>query len=122
MRSTRSGARSASGHVGPLSQGSTYTRLPPGVSSLNEAWPSHVSDPAMNLLSRTGRREPNAQERPVRRRRFDPMLCRLAPLAPMLAAAGADGAGAHRLAFYLLLLAIPAAAVAGLERFAAALD
>ncbi|HEY2935868.1 MAG TPA: hypothetical protein VGJ25_04660 [Gaiellaceae bacterium] len=50
------------------------------------------------------------------------MLCRLAPLAPMLAAAGADGAGAHRLAFYLLLLAIPAAAAAGLERFAAALD
>ena len=58
----------------------------------------------------------------MRRRRFDSMLCRLAPLGPMLAAAGADGAGAHRLAFYLLLLAVPAAAVAALERFAAALD
>jgi hypothetical protein len=58
----------------------------------------------------------------VTRRRFVSMLCRLAPLAPMLAAAGADGAGVHRLAFYLLLLAIPAAAVAGLERLGAALE
>jgi len=50
------------------------------------------------------------------------MLRRFAPLAPMLAAAGADGAGAHRIAFYFLLLAVPAAVVAGLDRFAAALD
>src|SRR5438105_2817638 len=47
---------------------------------------------------------------------------RLAPLAPTLAAAVADGAGAHRLAFYLLLVAIPAAVAAALDRFAAALD
>ena len=47
---------------------------------------------------------------------------RLAPLVPTLAAVAADGAGSHRLAFYLLLLAIPAAVLAGLDRFAAALD
>ena len=50
------------------------------------------------------------------------MLRRALPLAPLLAASAADGAGAHRLAFYLLLLAIPAAVVAGLDRFAAVLD
>jgi hypothetical protein len=50
------------------------------------------------------------------------MLLGLAPLAPMLAAAAADGAGAHRVAFYVLLLAVPAGALAGLERLAAALD
>ena len=50
------------------------------------------------------------------------MLRRALPLAPLLAALAADGAGAHRLAFYVLLLAIPTAAVAGLERFAAVLD
>jgi hypothetical protein len=47
---------------------------------------------------------------------------RLAPLAPLLAALGADGAAAHRLAFYVLLLAVPAVVIAGLDRFAAALD
>jgi hypothetical protein len=47
---------------------------------------------------------------------------RLLPLAPLAAALAADGAGAHRLAFYLLLLAVPAAVVAGLDRFAAVLD
>src|SRR5205823_344065 len=66
--------------------------------------------------------ETNAQERPAGRRRSGSMLRRFAPLAPMLAAAGADGAGAHRIAFYVLLLAVPAAVVAGLDRFAAALD
>jgi hypothetical protein len=50
------------------------------------------------------------------------MLRRIAPIAPMLAAACADGAGAHRVAFYFLLLAIPAGAVLGLDRFADALD
>ena len=50
------------------------------------------------------------------------MLRRALLLAPLLAALAADGAGAHRPAFYLLLLAIPAAVVAGLDRFAAALD
>jgi hypothetical protein len=47
---------------------------------------------------------------------------RLLPLAPLLAALAADGAGSHRLAFYLLLLAVPATVVAGLDRFAAVLD
>ncbi len=50
------------------------------------------------------------------------MVRRAAPILPTLAAACADGAGAHRLAFYLLLLSIPAGAVAGLDRFAYALD
>jgi hypothetical protein len=47
---------------------------------------------------------------------------RLLPAAPLLAALAADAASAHRLAFYLLLLAIPAAVVAALDRFAAFLD
>jgi len=50
------------------------------------------------------------------------VLRRALPLAPLLAALAADGASAHRLAFYLLLLAVPAAVVAGLDRFAAVLD
>jgi hypothetical protein len=50
------------------------------------------------------------------------VLRRALPLAPLAAALAADGASAHRLAFYLLLLAIPAAVVAALDRFAAVLD
>jgi hypothetical protein len=50
------------------------------------------------------------------------MNLRLAPLALTLAALAADGLGTHGLAFYVLLLAIPAAAAAGLDRFASALD
>jgi hypothetical protein len=50
------------------------------------------------------------------------VLRRLAPLGPLAAALAADGTGAHRLAFYVLLLAVPAAVVAALDRFAAALD
>jgi hypothetical protein len=50
------------------------------------------------------------------------MQLRLAPLALTLAALAADGLGVHGLAFYLLLLVIPAAAAAGLDRFASALD
>jgi hypothetical protein len=50
------------------------------------------------------------------------VLRRALPLVPLLAALAADGAAAHALAFYLLLLAIPAAAVAGLDRFASVLD
>src|SRR5947209_18056265 len=94
--------------------------MPPGVSSLNEAWPSHVSVPAMKLLS-AYRAVSVMEERPAVPRRSDSMR-RLAPLVPTLAAAAADGAGSHRLAFYLLLLAIPAAVAAGLDRLAAALD
>jgi uncharacterized membrane protein len=40
----------------------------------------------------------------------------------VIAAAGADGAGLHGLAFYALLLAVPAAAVAALEAFGRVLD
>lgn len=49
------------------------------------------------------------------------MLRRLLPLGPILLVALADGAGAHRLAFYLLLLAIPAAVAASLTCFGEAL-
>jgi len=40
----------------------------------------------------------------------------------VIAAAAADGAGFHELAFYALLLAVPAAAVAALEAFGRVLD
>ncbi|HET7555333.1 MAG TPA: hypothetical protein VFJ75_06740 [Gaiellaceae bacterium] len=40
----------------------------------------------------------------------------------MIAAAAADGAGSHTVAFYALLLAVPAAAVAALEAFGRVLD
>lgn len=49
------------------------------------------------------------------------MLRRLLPLGPVLLVALADGAGAHRLAFYLLLLAVPAAVAASLTCFGEAL-
>ena len=49
------------------------------------------------------------------------MLRRLLPLGPILLVALADGVGAHRLAFYLLLLAIPAAVAASLTCFGEAL-
>ena len=44
---------------------------------------------------------------------------RAIPVGLVVAAAAADGAGAHGLAFYALLLAVPAAAVAALETFGA---
>jgi hypothetical protein len=50
------------------------------------------------------------------------MLRRLLPLGPVLLVALADGAGAHRLAFYLLLLAVPAAVAASLACFGEALE
>ena len=50
------------------------------------------------------------------------MLRRLLPLGPILLVALADGAGAHRLAFYLLLLAVPAAVAASLTCFGEALE
>ena len=40
----------------------------------------------------------------------------------VIAAAAADGAGFHELAFYALLFAVPAAAVAALEAFGRVLD
>jgi hypothetical protein len=40
----------------------------------------------------------------------------------VIAAAAADGAGAHGLAFYALLLAVPAAAVVALDAFGHVLD
>jgi hypothetical protein len=50
------------------------------------------------------------------------MLRRLLPLGPVLLVALADGAGLHRLAFYALLLAVPAAVAAALTCFGEALD
>jgi hypothetical protein len=50
------------------------------------------------------------------------MLRRLLPLGPVLLVALADGAGAHRLSFYLLLVAVPAAVAASLTCFGEALE
>jgi hypothetical protein len=50
------------------------------------------------------------------------MARRAIPVGLVIAAAAADGAGAHGLAFYALLLAVPAAAVVALEAFGHVLD
>jgi hypothetical protein len=50
------------------------------------------------------------------------MTRRAIPVGLVVAAAAADGAGAHELAFYALLLAVPAAAVVALDTFGALLD
>jgi len=50
------------------------------------------------------------------------MTRRAIPVGLVIAAAAADGAGAHGFAFYALLLAVPAAAVAALEAFGHVLD
>ena len=50
------------------------------------------------------------------------MLRRLLPLGPVLLVALADGAGLHSLAFYALLLAVPAAVAAALRCFGEALE
>jgi uncharacterized membrane protein YoaK (UPF0700 family) len=50
------------------------------------------------------------------------MTRRAVPVGLVIVAAAADGAGVHGLAFYALLLAVPAAAVAALEAFGRVLD
>ena len=45
------------------------------------------------------------------------MARRVLPVGLVVGAAAADGAGAHGLAFYALLAAVPAAAVAALDAF-----
>ncbi len=50
------------------------------------------------------------------------MARRAIPVGLVVAAAAADGAGAHELAFYALLLAVPAAAVVALDTFGELLD
>jgi hypothetical protein len=50
------------------------------------------------------------------------MARRAIPVALVVAAAAADGAGVHGLAFYALLAAVPAAAVAALDAFGMVLD
>ena len=50
------------------------------------------------------------------------MTRRAVPVGLVIAAAAADGAGVHGFAFYALLLAVPAAAVAALEAFGRVLD
>lgn len=50
------------------------------------------------------------------------MARRAIPVGLVVAAAAGDGAGAHELAFYALLLAVPAAAVVALDTFGELLD
>ena len=50
------------------------------------------------------------------------MTRRALPVGLVIVAAAADGAGVHGLAFYALLLAVPAAAVAALDAFGRVLD
>src|SRR5207248_7736195 len=50
------------------------------------------------------------------------MARRVLPVGLVVAAAAADGAGVHGFAFYLLLAAVPAAAVAALDAFGELLD
>lgn len=50
------------------------------------------------------------------------MARRAIPVGLVIAAAAADGAGAHGLAFYALLLAVPTAAVAALDAYGHVLD
>ena len=50
------------------------------------------------------------------------MARRAIPVGLVVAAAAADGAGFHELAFYALLAAVPAAAVAALDAFGRVLD
>jgi uncharacterized membrane protein YoaK (UPF0700 family) len=50
------------------------------------------------------------------------MARRAIPVGLVVAAAAGDGAGAHELAFYALLLAVPAAAVVALDAFGELLD
>jgi hypothetical protein len=51
-----------------------------------------------------------------------PMARRAIPVALVVAAAAADGAGVHGLAFYALFLAVPAAAAVALDELGALLD
>ena len=50
------------------------------------------------------------------------MARRVVPVVLVIAAAAADGAGAHRLAFYALLVAVVPAAITALEAFGRVLD
>ena len=50
------------------------------------------------------------------------MARRVLPVGLVVAAAAADGAGVHGIAFYLLLAAVPVAAVAALDAFGELLD
>jgi hypothetical protein len=50
------------------------------------------------------------------------MARRAIPIGLVIAAAAADGAGAHELAFYALLMAVPAAAVVALAEFGEVLE
>jgi hypothetical protein len=50
------------------------------------------------------------------------MARRAIPIGLVVAAAAADGAGAHELAFYALLFAVPAVAMVALDEFGELLD
>src|SRR4051794_37629774 len=94
-------------------------RLPRSESSRKAAWPSQVSV-AMRLLSREGREH----RRTVRSEReaVHALARRLLPALLVVLAAFADSRGAHGLAFYALLGAVPFAAVAAIAAFGEQLD
>src|ERR1051326_6173944 len=76
-------------------------RLPPGVSTRNDAWPSQVSVPAM-------RPRLTKKDRPTRER-----MCGRAGRGALVA----DGQQPRTVALYFVLAAIPAVAVATLAFF-----
>src|SRR3954471_4621082 len=86
-------------------------RFPPGVSRRNEPCPSQVSAPAMRPPCRRAERNEGA---PTPAANSRPMLAKAAAIALLLGAALADSGGSHTAAYYLLLGAVPAAAVAAL--------
>src|SRR5438034_10765706 len=88
-------------------------RLPSAVSTRKAAWPSHVSVVSgIGLLFRRGLAERNAAGPSDGGANLQEMGSPLLPLSLALAALGADAAGLHRLAFYLVLLAVVGAAAA----------
>src|SRR5919198_6005515 len=89
-------------------------RFPPGLSRRNAAWPSHVSGTLAIALLSDGRGGSLARRTVRRRREASSVLVRSLPAALVLAALLADAAGAHGLAFYLVVTAVPAAGAATL--------
>src|SRR6266508_5590163 len=101
-------------------------RFPPGESIRSEACPSHVSAGSLiGLLSgrwapvagRTRNAGPSGRASKLMR-----VSRRAVALALVLAAAAADAAGAHGIAFYALVGAVPASAAAGLAALGRTID
>src|SRR2546430_15319078 len=86
-------------------------RLPSAVSTRKAAWPSHVSVVSgIGLLFRRGLAERNAAGPSDGGANLQEMGSPLLPLSLAVTALGADAAGLHRVAFYVVLLAIVGAA------------